>query len=55
MHECLIKKEKFVFEKKTDIKKDYVLLKEIGSGAYGVVYKGRHKRTGKEVAIKEIK
>ncbi|CCH41055.1 CBL-interacting protein kinase 33 [Wickerhamomyces ciferrii] len=33
---------------------DYEILKEIGSGAYGIVYKARHLITGQEVAIKSI-
>lgn len=33
---------------------DYVIGKELGSGAHGVVYHGQCKRTGRSVAIKVI-
>src|SRR5437016_6329131 len=32
----------------------YVIDKELGSGAMGTVYRGRHKKTGAKVAIKMI-
>ena len=35
-------------------KKNYELIKKIGSGAYGKVYKARYKPDGKMVAIKVI-
>jgi len=34
---------------------DYVKIEKIGEGTYGVVYKGRHKRTNKTVALKKIR
>lgn len=33
---------------------DYAVTQQIGSGSFAVVWKGRHKETGREVAIKEI-
>ena len=33
---------------------DYVKVEKIGSGSYGVVFKGRHKRTGEVVAMKKV-
>ncbi|KAM3180295.1 hypothetical protein ACTXT7_016564 [Hymenolepis weldensis] len=33
---------------------DYKIMKHISSGGYGSVYVGRHKKTGKMVAIKEL-
>jgi len=34
---------------------DYIKIEKIGEGTYGVVYKGRHKRTNKTVALKKIR
>jgi len=34
---------------------DYVKVEKIGEGTYGVVYKGRHKKTGQLVAMKKIR
>lgn len=34
---------------------DFVRIEKIGEGTYGVVYKGRHKKTGKIVAMKKIR
>lgn len=34
---------------------DYLKIEKIGEGTYGVVYKGRHKETGKFVALKKIR
>ncbi|XP_070544558.1 cyclin-dependent kinase 1-like [Ptychodera flava] len=34
---------------------DYVKIEKIGEGTYGVVYKGRNKKTGKLVALKKIR
>lgn len=34
---------------------DYVKIEKIGEGTYGVVYKGRHKRTNRLVALKKIR
>ncbi|KAH7416127.1 hypothetical protein KP509_14G076800 [Ceratopteris richardii] len=33
---------------------DYVLTQELGTGSFAVVWKGKHRHTGAEVAIKEI-
>eukprot|EP00245_Coleochaete_scutata_P018607 TRINITY_DN9779_c0_g1_i1.p1 TRINITY_DN9779_c0_g1~~TRINITY_DN9779_c0_g1_i1.p1 ORF type:complete len:715 (+),score=145.64 TRINITY_DN9779_c0_g1_i1:73-2217(+) len=33
---------------------EYIITQQIGSGSFSVVWKGRHKLTGAEVAIKEI-
>lgn len=34
---------------------DFTKIEKIGEGTYGVVYKGRHKKTGKIVAMKKIR
>ncbi|CAI9740146.1 cyclin-dependent kinase 1-like [Octopus vulgaris] len=34
---------------------DYLKIEKIGEGTYGVVYKGRHKRTNRIVALKKIR
>lgn len=34
---------------------DYVKIEKIGEGTYGVVYKGRHKKTNRLVALKKIR
>jgi cyclin-dependent kinase 1 len=34
---------------------DYVKIEKIGEGTYGVVYKGKHKKTGRTVALKKIR
>uniref|UniRef100_UPI00358FB522 cyclin-dependent kinase 1-A-like isoform X1 n=1 Tax=Myxine glutinosa TaxID=7769 RepID=UPI00358FB522 len=34
---------------------DYIKLEKVGEGTYGVVYKGKHKKTGSIVALKKIK
>eukprot|EP00427_Karlodinium_veneficum_P027644 CAMPEP_0169219762 /NCGR_PEP_ID=MMETSP1016-20121227/20147_1 /TAXON_ID=342587 /ORGANISM="Karlodinium micrum, Strain CCMP2283" /LENGTH=366 /DNA_ID=CAMNT_0009297843 /DNA_START=116 /DNA_END=1213 /DNA_ORIENTATION=- len=34
---------------------DYEVLSRLGEGAFGKVYKARHRRTGDEVAVKQIK
>lgn len=34
---------------------DYVKIEKIGEGTYGVVYKGRHKKTNRFVALKKIR
>uniref|UniRef100_T1E1B6 Putative cyclin-dependent protein kinase n=1 Tax=Cupiennius salei TaxID=6928 RepID=T1E1B6_CUPSA len=34
---------------------NYVKVEKIGEGTYGVVYKGKHKKTGKVVALKKIR
>eukprot|EP00118_Oscarella_pearsei_P025959 m.309114 g.309114 ORF g.309114 m.309114 type:complete len:302 (+) comp45526_c0_seq1:161-1066(+) len=34
---------------------DYVKIEKIGEGTYGVVYKGRNRRTGQVVALKKIR
>ena len=33
---------------------DYVVLGRVGEGAHGIVMKGRHKESGKTVALKKI-
>ena len=33
---------------------DFEMTKEIGQGAYGTVYLGRERATGKQVAIKSV-
>eukprot|EP00331_Platyophrya_macrostoma_P013003 CAMPEP_0176418970 /NCGR_PEP_ID=MMETSP0127-20121128/7781_1 /TAXON_ID=938130 /ORGANISM="Platyophrya macrostoma, Strain WH" /LENGTH=491 /DNA_ID=CAMNT_0017799383 /DNA_START=45 /DNA_END=1520 /DNA_ORIENTATION=+ len=37
-----------------DIRDDYLIEKQLGSGAYGIVYGGTHKKTGEKRAIKAI-
>lgn len=34
---------------------DFIKIEKIGEGTYGVVYKGRNKKTGKIVAMKKIR
>lgn len=34
---------------------DYSKIEKIGEGTYGVVYKARHKKTGKLAALKKIR
>lgn len=34
---------------------DFTKIEKIGEGTYGVVYKGRHKKSGKIVAMKKIR
>ena len=34
---------------------DYQRIEKLGEGTYGVVYKARHKTTGKLVAMKKIR
>ncbi|XP_023234909.1 cyclin-dependent kinase 1-like [Centruroides sculpturatus] len=34
---------------------DYIKVEKIGEGTYGVVYKGKHRRTGQLVALKKIR
>lgn len=34
---------------------DFFKIEKIGEGTYGVVYKGRHKKTGQIVAMKKIR
>lgn len=34
---------------------DYIKIEKIGEGTYGVVYKGRHKKTNRIVALKKIR
>lgn len=34
---------------------DYIKIEKIGEGTYGVVYKGRNKKTGQAVALKKIR
>lgn len=34
---------------------DYIKIEKIGEGTYGVVYKGRHKKTNRLVALKKIR
>lgn len=34
---------------------DYLKIEKIGEGTYGVVYKGRHKKTNRHVALKKIR
>lgn len=40
--------------KNRDVTQDYNLIKELGSGAYGIVYEGVHKQTGEKRAIKAM-
>ena len=42
------------FKKIKNIEQRYILGKQIGKGAFGVVKKCRHKDTGKSFAIKTI-
>lgn len=44
-----------VAEKTDSIYKTYKLIKKIGEGAYGTVYKALHKKSGETVAIKIMK
>lgn len=34
---------------------DFVKIEKIGEGTYGVVYKGKNKKTGQLVALKKIR
>lgn len=34
---------------------DYIKIEKIGEGTYGVVYKGKHKKTNRFVALKKIR
>lgn len=34
---------------------DFLKIEKIGEGTYGVVYKGKNKKTGKLVAMKKIR
>jgi serine/threonine protein kinase len=34
---------------------DYIKVEKIGEGTYGVVYKGRNKKTNRTVALKKIR
>lgn len=34
---------------------DFLKIEKIGEGTYGVVYKGRNKKTGQLVAMKKIR
>lgn len=34
---------------------DYQRIEKLGEGTYGVVYKAKHKKTGKLVAMKKIR
>lgn len=34
---------------------DFLKIEKIGEGTYGVVYKGKNKKTGKFVAMKKIR
>lgn len=34
---------------------DFVKVEKIGEGTYGVVYKGKNKKTGQVVAMKKIR
>uniref|UniRef100_A0A8C4QZQ9 Cyclin dependent kinase 1 n=1 Tax=Eptatretus burgeri TaxID=7764 RepID=A0A8C4QZQ9_EPTBU len=34
---------------------DYIKIEKLGEGTYGVVYKGKHKKTGCIVAMKKIR
>ena len=52
--EFVIKKDTFVFTKDSKLEEDYDVGEKLGQGSYGVVYKGIHKITGDERAIKQI-
>ncbi|XP_071829728.1 cyclin-dependent kinase 1-like [Apostichopus japonicus] len=39
----------------TGVMEDYMKIEKIGEGTYGVVYKGKNKKTGKIVALKKIR
>jgi calcium-dependent protein kinase len=55
MVDVKIDKTSFVeMVKNRDIRQDYNITKELGSGAYGVVYEGIHKVTGDKRAIKAM-
>lgn len=42
-------------QKLTNSLDDYMKIEKIGEGTYGVVYKGKHKKTGRLVALKKIR
>ena len=50
----VIKKDTFVFNKDSKLEEDYEIGQVLGKGSYGIVYKGIHKITGEERAIKQI-
>lgn len=52
--EFVIKKDAFVFAKKSNLEEDYTICGMIGKGSYGMVYKCIHKITGEERAIKQL-
>ena len=54
MSELVINKQNFIKERDDDITKFYDLGREIGKGAYGVVYEGIEKETKQLRAIKKI-
>lgn len=55
MVDVKIDKTSFVqIVKNRDITSDYDIKKELGSGAYGIVYEGVHKQTGEKRAIKAM-
>ncbi len=49
-----IEYNQFIVMKKTPIKKDFDLLKEIGKGSYGQVFKAKENKSGELRAIKKI-
>ncbi|CAG0920769.1 unnamed protein product [Notodromas monacha] len=47
--------DQIVAERSASAMDDYLKLEKLGEGTYGVVYKARHKTTGKIVALKKIR
>ena len=47
LDKLIIKREFFIPSKAIDINRFYIIEKELGEGAYGKVYLGTHKKTGK--------
>lgn len=50
----IVNKESFVTINKGDITRSYEIIKKIGEGAYGKIYKVRNKQSGDIRAMKQI-